>query len=70
MDTHMARTIAAISNRRAFSEIAGGITPAGLEQFKLERLFELRAVIDAMRTEQAMDRPSQSGHREHRSPAQ
>jgi hypothetical protein len=70
MDTHMARTVTAISNRRAFSEIAAGITPAGLEQFKLERLFELRAVIAAMRTEQAVDRPSQSGRRDHRRPAQ
>jgi hypothetical protein len=37
--------------RRAFAEIAAGTTPAALERFKLERLFELRAVIDALRSE-------------------
>ena len=37
--------------KRAFSDIAAGITPADLEQFKLERLQELRAVIDSLRTE-------------------
>lgn len=37
--------------KRAFSDIAAGITPADLEQFKLERLQELRAVIDTLRTE-------------------
>lgn len=66
----MARTLTAISGRRAFSDIATGITPAGLEQFKLERLFELRAVIDAMRSEQTAGRPSQAGRGEHRRPAQ
>jgi hypothetical protein len=40
--------------KRAFSDIAAGITPADLEQFKLERLQELRAVIDTLRTD---DRP-------------
>jgi hypothetical protein len=65
----MARTLTANSNRRAFSEIASGITPAGLEQFKLERLFELRAVIDAMRSEQPTDRPSQAGRGERGRPA-
>ena len=37
--------------RRAFNDIAAGTSPAALEQFKLERLFELRAVIDALRSE-------------------
>jgi hypothetical protein len=37
--------------RGAFREIAAGTSPAAREQFKLERLFELRAVIDALRSE-------------------
>lgn len=39
------------TGRRAFNEIAASTSPAALEQFKLERLFELRAVIDALRSE-------------------
>lgn len=52
----MNRNFTAELSRRAFSDVAADITPAGLEQFKLERLLELRAVIDAMRSEQALDR--------------
>ena len=65
----MARTLTTNLHRLAFSDIAAGITPAGLEQFKLERLFELRAVIDAMRSEQATNCPPQAGRGEHGFPA-
>jgi hypothetical protein len=37
--------------RQAFGAAAAGITPAGSEQYKLDRLLELRAVIEALRTE-------------------
>ena len=47
----MARILTSEFGRYAFSEIAASTTPAALEQFKLERLFELRAVIDALRSE-------------------
>jgi hypothetical protein len=47
----MARILTSEFGRYAFHEIAASTTPAALEQFKLERLFELRAVIDALRTE-------------------
>ena len=46
------------TGRRAFNEIATGTSPAALERFKLERLLELRAVIDALRSE----RPSVASH--------
>jgi hypothetical protein len=36
----------------AFGELAAsGVSPAGLEQYKLDRLLELRAVIESLRTE-------------------
>jgi hypothetical protein len=47
----MARILTHEFGRYAFREIAASTTPAALEQFKLERLFELRAVIDALRSE-------------------
>ena len=49
----MARILTNEFGRYAFREIAASTSPAALEQFKLERLFELRAVIDALRTERA-----------------
>jgi hypothetical protein len=39
--------------RRAFNEIAASTSPAALEQFRLERPFELRAVISALRLERS-----------------
>lgn len=45
----MARILSNEFGRYAFRDIATSTTPAALEQFKLERLFELRAVIDALR---------------------
>jgi hypothetical protein len=45
----MARILTNEFGRYAFREIAASTSPAALEQFKLERLFELRAVIDALR---------------------
>ena len=47
----MARTLISEYGRYAFHDIAASTSPAALEQFKLERLFELRAVIDALRME-------------------
>jgi hypothetical protein len=66
---NMNRIVTADLHRRAFGDLAAGVTPAGLEQFKLERLLELRAVIDAMRAEQALDHLSHVGRAEHRRPA-
>jgi hypothetical protein len=38
--------------RSGLEEIAaGGMTPAGLERYRLDRLCELRAVIDSLRSE-------------------
>ena len=38
--------------RAAFDEaIAAALTPAGLERYRLDRLLELRAVIDSLRAE-------------------
>jgi hypothetical protein len=65
----MNRIVTADLGRRAFSDLAAGVTPAGLEQFKLERLLELRAVIDAMRAEQVLDHASQVGRADYRRPA-
>lgn len=47
----MARILSSEYGRYAFRDIAASTSPAALEQFKLERLFELRAVIDALRSE-------------------
>jgi hypothetical protein len=47
----MARILTNEFGRYAFREIAAGTSPAALEQFKLERLLELRAVIDTLRTD-------------------
>jgi hypothetical protein len=48
---HMARILSSEYGRYAFRDIAASTSPSALEQFRLERLFELRAVIDALRTE-------------------
>jgi hypothetical protein len=48
----MARILSSEYGRYAFRDIAASTSPADLEQFKLERLLELRAVIDTLRTEQ------------------
>jgi hypothetical protein len=38
--------------RAAFEEaVASSMSPAGLEQYRLDRLLELRAVIDSLRAE-------------------
>jgi hypothetical protein len=47
----MARILTNEFGRYAFRDIAASSSPSALEQFKLERLFELRAVIDALRYE-------------------
>lgn len=42
--------------RAAFDEaIAAALTPAGLESYRLDRLLELRAVIDSLRAERGQD---------------
>jgi hypothetical protein len=42
--------------RAAFDEaIAAALTPAGLERYRLDRLLELRAVIDSLRAERGQD---------------
>jgi hypothetical protein len=65
----MARILKAELTRRAFGDIAAaGLSPSGLEQFKLERLLELRAVIDAMRAEQTLDRLTDAGRIDQRRP--
>ena len=48
----MARSMTAEAGCLAFDELAAaGVSPAGLEQYKLDRLLELRAVIDTLRSE-------------------
>jgi hypothetical protein len=48
----LTRTFAAA----AFDEaIAGALTPAGLESYRLDRLLELRAVIDSLRAERGQE---------------
>lgn len=45
--------------RLAFAELlAAGESPVGLEQLRLDRLFELRAVIDSLRSEHKWAVPS------------
>jgi hypothetical protein len=42
--------------RDAFEEaVASTMTPAGLEQYRLDRLVELRAVIDSLRAERGRE---------------
>jgi hypothetical protein len=47
----MGRSMTAEAARQAFGAAVAGITPAAFEQYKLDRLLELRAVIEALRTE-------------------
>ena len=42
--------------RPAFADfLATGLTPVGLEQLRLDRLFELRAIVDSLRSEHTPD---------------
>jgi hypothetical protein len=51
--------------RAAFDEaIAAASTPAGLERYRLDRLLELRAVIDSLRADREQDL-SQDAREEH-----
>jgi hypothetical protein len=55
--------------RAAFEEaIAAALTPAGLEGYRLDRLLELRAVIDSLRAErgQALLPDARAVHDRHR----
>ena len=36
---------------RALAQLTAGFSPSGLERYKLDRLRELRAVIESLRTE-------------------
>jgi len=48
----MGRSMTAEAGRLAFGELSTpGNSPADLEQHKLDRLLELRAVIDSLRAE-------------------
>ena len=48
----MARTLSLDAARAAFGDlIAAALTPAGIEEYRVDRLLELRAVIDSLRTE-------------------
>jgi len=40
--------------RHPYSEVPMGFSPSGLERLKLERLRELRAVIDSLRAERGV----------------
>jgi hypothetical protein len=62
----MATQIFREADQGVFGDNVSGISPAGLEQFKLERLLELRAVIDAMRAEHTLDLLSDAGRRDRR----
>jgi hypothetical protein len=47
----MGKSMTAEVERLAFGATGATDTPAGLEQYKLERLQELRAVIDSLRAQ-------------------
>jgi hypothetical protein len=52
----MLRPMRLEDGRRTFREVAaGGIAPSQFDQFKLDRLLELRAVIDSLRHEHYSD---------------
>ena len=52
----MAMSTTRYTARTAFDEaIAAALTPAGLESYRLDRLLELRAVIDSLRAERGQD---------------
>ena len=52
----MAKTLTRDAPHPAFSHLAAcGLTPAGVEQYKLERLLELRAVITSKRLGHGQD---------------
>jgi hypothetical protein len=62
--TQMARILTSEFGRYAFRDIATSTSPAALEQFKLERLFELRAVIDSLRSQHRPAASQGSGDRD------
>jgi hypothetical protein len=52
----MAMPLTRNSARAAFDEaMASALSPAGLERYRLDRLMELRAVIDSLRAERGQD---------------
>ena len=52
----MATPMTCNAARAAFDEaVASAMTPAGLEQYRLDRLLELRAVIDSLRVERGQE---------------
>ena len=53
----MAAYFTAEMPRTAYSQVAMGFSPSGLERLKLDRLKELRAVIDSLRSERGVALP-------------
>lgn len=52
----MAMPTTRYSARTAFDEaMAAALSPAGLESYRLDRLLELRAVIDSLRAERGQE---------------
>ena len=52
----MARTLTIEAARAAFGDsIAAALTPAGVEEYRVDRLLELRAVIDSLRAERGQE---------------
>ena len=47
----MTPTFSAEIQRSAYSQLAASFTPSGLERYKLDRLRELRAVIESLQAE-------------------
>jgi hypothetical protein len=47
----MTPTFSAEIQRSAYSQLAAAFTPSGLERYKLDRLRELRAVIESLHAE-------------------
>jgi hypothetical protein len=52
----MASTMRRDASMHAYGELAAMfVTPVGLEQLRVERLLELRAVIDSLRSDRAQE---------------
>ena len=55
--------MSAEASRLAFGEVAAtGISPAAFEQFKLDRLFELRAMVEALRGDRGHELSRDAGN--------
>jgi hypothetical protein len=57
----MANPMTSLMARATFdAALAAALSPAGLERYRLDRLLELRAVIDAIRAERGQDLPREA----------